>query len=223
MIRVLILGLTMLPLLATGQVDKEVWLINGPKYLGEGFKTYKLDFVFDGRNSFVDGSSVPVGGFRIGIEHERVNRIGIGFYGFSNDVERVDFVTPEDSLVGRANLDFSYASLYFERVLFFNPKWEWSGTVHVGTGRVNILGQNAEEKFTLVEEVPVNPLEFSSSGYHHMSWWLSVGAGVGYRFMLNTPQEIRATYESVVYLAKVKIRIGKAIRAIGNKDVKNEY
>lgn len=208
---------------AEAQLDKDVWLVNGWRHLGEGFKEYRVDFVLDGRNSFDEGTPVSVGGIRIGIEHHRVNRIGIGFYGLNQPVQKPAY-TSADTSASPVRFSLNYRTLYYERVLYFNPKWEWSGTLHLGAGEVEVVGREPDTgDWSGVEVVNVNPVELSSSGFYHLSWWLSVGFGAGYRWMLNTPEQIRPSYASTVYLAKVKLRIGKLVRRIGNKDVRNEY
>ena len=205
------------------QLNEEVWIIGGKKFLGDGFKEWKVDFVFDGRNSFADGEPIGVGGLRLGIEYFRVNRFGIGIYGLNQPVTRTNFMLGDANL-DVANFTLSYATLYYERVLFFNPKWEISGTLHAGRGEVTINARNPlTTEWGPYGRVEVRPFELSSSAYHHLSWWLSVGAGVGYRWMLETPSELRDIYSSTVYLVKVKVRIGRAIRSIVDKDAKNEY
>lgn len=205
------------------QPNREVWLISGNKYLGQGFKKWRLDVAFDGRNSFNEGNSVRVAGFRIGAEYLRVHRFGIGFYDLSAPA-RQEMYTNNDTTFGPANLTLSYRSLYYERILFFNPKWELSGTAHLASGNINV---NKPDEFTgrfrYFETVEVTPLELSTSAYHHLSWWLSAGLGIGYRWMLNTPEEMVPLYSSTVYLAKVKVRVGKAVRTLWNKDARYEY
>lgn len=205
------------------QLNEEVWIIGGKKFLGEGFKEWKIDFVFDGRNSFADGDPIPVGGVRLGIEYYRVNRFGVGLYGLNQPIGR-EMITLGDTLLGPSQFTLGYGTLYYERVLFFNPKWEVSGTIHLGRGDVFVRTVNPETN--VLEdygEIQVRPWELSTSVYHHLSWWLSFGGGVGYRWMGNTPPALRDIYTSTVYLVKVKIRIGKAIRSIWDKDAKNEY
>lgn len=215
--------LILLTLSVTAQPDRSVWIIGGKKFLGDGFKKWKMDFVFDGRNSFVDGVPAPVGGFRIGLEHLRVHRFGLGFYNHSESVDRPDF-TDEGASVGPVNFSLQYSSLYYERVLFFNRKWEVSGTGHLGRGIVTVNEFDIkQDEWSLYDEVDVSPIELSTSTYYHLTWWFSVGGGIGYRWMLNTPAEIRPTYESTVYLVKAKVRIGKMVRAVFNRNAKDEY
>lgn len=205
------------------QLNEEVWTLAGKQYLGEGFKRWKFDVVFDGRNSIANGKPVNIGGLRIGLEYKRVHRFGVGIYNFTEALSLPTY-NNGDTIVSPTRLTFGYGSLYYERVLILHRKWEVSGTVHLGRGNVLINYFDTKSgEWTRLENREVRPLELSASGYHHLSWWLSAGLGIGHRWMLETPAELRTLYNSTVYLAKVKIRVGKAIRAIGNKNVKNEY
>lgn len=209
--------------MALAQPNRDVWTIPGKVYLGEGFREWKVDASFDGRNSFSQGSTVRVGGVRLGIEYLRVNRFGIGFYDLSAEVRQESYTSPDTSF-SPASLTLSYRSFYFERVLLLDRKWELSATAHLAAGDVIV---NTTNRFTgLFEEyerLDVNPVELSASAYHHLAWWLSAGLGVGHRWMLNTPEEIVPLYNSTVFIAKVKIRVGKAVRSIWDKDARNEY
>lgn len=205
------------------QLNEEVWLITGNKMLGKGFKKWRFDGSFDGRNSFSDGETVRVAGLRMGVEYKRIHRFGIGFYDLAAPVNQKIYQTP-DTLFSPASLTLSYRSFYYERVLYFDPKWEFSGTAHLAQG--DIIVSNTDQftgLFTEYERLEVTPIELSASGYHHLTWWLSAGLGVGYRWMLNTPEEIAPLYSSTVYLAKVKLRIGKVMRSLWDKEAKYEY
>lgn len=218
-----LIAFILISLSLAAQPDRSVWIIGGKKYLGEGFRKWKMDFVFDGRNSFVNGSPAPVGGLRMGLEHLRVHRFGLGFYNLSEPVDRPIF-TDEGSTIGPVHFTLQYSSIYYERVLFFNKKWEISGTGHLGRGVVTVNEFDIkQDEWSLYDEVDVSPVELSTSTYYHLTWWFSVGGGIGYRWMLNTPAEIRPTYESTVYLVKVKVRLGKMVRTVFNRNAKDEY
>ncbi|MFM1932714.1 MAG: hypothetical protein RL226_2017 [Bacteroidota bacterium] len=205
------------------QLNEEVWTITGKKFLGEGFRKWKFDIVFDGRRSFANGETVSIGGLRMGLEYKRVHRFGVGIYQFTEDIV-VPMYTTTDTAVSPARFIFGYGSLYYERVLYLHPKWEISATGHLGRGNINIDFFNTKDGYwERLETRDVRPIELSTSAYHHLSWWLSAGLGVGYRWMFDTPPNLRGLYSSTVYLAKVKIRVGKAIRRIGNEKVKYEY
>lgn len=207
----------------SAQLNEEVWLISGHKHLGDGFKKWKFDGTFDGRNSFSENRTVRVGGIRLGLEYKRIHRFGIGFYDLSAPVRKERYESPDTSFAP-ASLTLSYRSFYYERVLYFDPKWELSGTAHLAMGDVIVNRPNPiSGRFEEYETVEVNPVELSASAYHHLSWWLSAGLGLGHRWMLNTPDTMVPLYNSTVFIAKVKLRLGKALRTIWDDGAKHEY
>lgn len=213
----------LLTLAGFAQLNEEVWLINGRKHLGDGFVKWKFDGTFDGRNSFSENRTVRVGGIRLGMEYKRIHRFGIGFYVLSAPVRKERY-TSADTSFSPASLTLSYRSFYYERVLYLDPKWELSATGHLAVGDVVVSRPNPTSGlFEEYERVEVSPIELSASAYHHLSWWLSAGLGVGHRWMLNTPETMVPLYNSTVFIAKVKLRIGKAFRSIWDDGAKYEY
>ncbi|MFT4778578.1 MAG: hypothetical protein ACJAU0_001801 [Flavobacteriales bacterium] len=208
---------------AVAQLNESVWVLGGDKFLGKGFRKWKFDLVLDGRNTFDDGNPVRIAGLRMGMEYKRVHRFGIGFYGLS-ELSRDNFQSSEGEFVP-AKLKFDYNSIYYERVLFFSKRWEVSGTAHFGAGQIKVSYDNPKETGVTVIEDPIEAriMELSASTYFHLTWWFSIGAGVGHRWTGQTPSELGNIYDSTVYLAKAKLRFGKMLRAIRNKEVKYEY
>ncbi len=220
---ILILLASVCSVSAVAQLNESVWILGGDKFLGKGFRKWKFDMVLDGRNSFDDGNPVRVAGLRLGLEYKRVHRFGVGVYGLS-ELTRDNFQTFEGEYV-TAQLKFDYNSIYYERVLFFSKRWEISGTAHLGAGQIKVSYDNPKDSTQrfIGEPIEARIMELSASTYFHLTWWFSVGAGVGHRWTGQTPTELGNIYDSTVYLAKAKFRFGKMLRAIGNKQVKYEY
>lgn len=219
----IIILLAFAPFAGWSQLNESVWILGGDKFLGQGFRKWKFDAVLDGRNSFDDGSPVRVGGLRLGLEFKRVHRFGIGFYGLS-EIERDNFQTLDNGIVP-ARLKLDYSTFYYERVLYFSRRWEISGTAHLGSGQIKISYNDPKDSTLTFNEQPIDIriLETSVSAYYHITWWFSIGGGVGHRWIEDTPVELGNIYDSTVYLVKAKFRFGKMLRAIRNKQVKNEY
>ncbi|NNE55630.1 MAG: hypothetical protein HKN32_06395, partial [Flavobacteriales bacterium] len=99
-----------------------------------------------------------------------------------------------------------------------------NAAVHLGNGNINatILNLPIDDP-RRNRTITVRPFELSTSGYYHVTWWLSAGGGVGYRYMRKTPPEARQAYNGFIYIAKLKIRFGKIVKSWFNEDVKNEY
>lgn len=200
-----------------------VWIVTGKRPLDGFFQKQKLDFVLDARQTLISNTQARIARLRIGIEYRRVHRFGFGFYGLGDGV-RLSSLYELDSTIVDATLNLSYVSAYYERVLFFNKKWEWSATVHVGRGEITgIYRKSGDSVFLTLPKQEVRPFEISTTAYYNLTWWCSLGTGIGYRFMRSTPEEIRPVYNAPVAIARVRIKLGKLVKSIWDENAKNEY
>ncbi len=205
------------------QLNKDIQLINGKKHLGKNFNKYKIGFSFDSRNTFVASKSAKLGGMKLGLYINRIHCIGLGIYGLNKPISASE-VPNVSATIYSSKVSFSYLSLFYERILYFNKKWEWSSAIHFGAGQLEIRYKiNQGEPYKRLPSIQTRPLEISTSVYHHLNYWVSLGAGIGYRYMRKTPQIYRPYFNGAIYLVKLKIRLFKLIKSIGNKEVKNEY
>lgn len=208
-----------------------VWIVTGKHELGPAYKRYKLDFALDARQTIIGTQRTKIGGIRIGLEYRRVHRIGIGFYGLRDGIlngisgaVELNGLPQIDSTITYAKLTMSYRSLYYERVMYFSRKLEWSLTSHYGIGK--ITGSYARLGSPTLETLPAQRLqilEFSSLCYYNLTYWISVGVGLGYRYVPAATREIREVYEAPIGLLRVRIKPGKLISSIWDKNTKYLY
>jgi hypothetical protein len=208
-----------------------VWIITGKRELGPAYRRYKLDFALDARQTIIGSQRTKIGGIRVGLEYRRVHRIGIGFYGLRDGIlngvsgaVELDGLPQIDSTITWAKLTMSYRSLYYERVMYFSRKLEWSLTAHYGLGK--IAGSYTRAGSANLETLPeqrMQLVEFSSLGYYNLTYWCSIGVGVGYRYVPSATREIRNVYEAPIGLLRVRIKPGKLISSIWDKNTKFLY
>lgn len=199
-----------------------VWTINGPTALDSRFKKWKFDFVLDARQTIVSNTVARLAGIRIGMEYRRVHRFGFGFYNFGDGVN-VNALNEISPFITVANLNLSYNSIFYERVMLFNPKWEVSLTGHLGNGTITGTYTLESGRTISLPTVRVRPLEISSTCYYNLTWWCSIGGGIGYRYMRQTPAEVRPIYNAPVAILRVRIKFGKLTKSIWNHDIKYTY
>jgi hypothetical protein len=181
----------------------------------------KPELILDGRRTLISEQGARLGGFRVGIEMNRVNRFGFGFYSFSKSV-RTTTLNEISSNIISADLELKYASIYYERVLLFTKKYEWSSTLHFGVGNVSGSYTYADGSVGNYEE-PLQLTEISTTLFRHLTYFMSIGAGVGYRQTRNAPEELLPIYNAPVFLVKLRFQPIKAVRGIWNKDIRNRY
>jgi len=207
----------------TWEYKDTVWLVSGWKPISYPYKKWKIDLIFDARATLISNTAARLGGFRIGMEHRRVHRFGVGFYGIANEVI-VTSLKEVDAEIDTARLNLSYTTIFYERVYYFSKRWELSSAIHAGTGKISgsyhLKGAN---EYQDLPRQRVYPVEISTSGYYNITWWLSVGGGVGYRFLRDTPNEAGLVYSAPVSIAKIKFKFFKLLKSIPNSDVKDEY
>jgi hypothetical protein len=181
----------------------------------------KPELILDGRRTLISEQGARLGGFRVGLEMNRVNRFGFGFYSFSKSV-RTTTLNEISSNIISADLELKYASIYYERVLLFTKKYEWSSTLHFGVGNVSGSYTYADGSVGNYEE-PLQLTEISTTLFRHLTYFMSIGAGVGYRQTRNAPEELLPIYNAPVFLVKLRFQPIKAVRGIWNKDIRNRY
>jgi hypothetical protein len=181
----------------------------------------KPELILDGRLTLVSNEGARLGGIRIGVEMNRVNRFGLGFYSFSNGVQTESLNEISSNIVS-ANLELNYASAYYERVWLFTKKYEWSSTIHLGIGNVSGSYTYANGSIGNYNEL-VQLSELSTTFYRHLTYFMSVGGGIGYRQTRNAPEELLPIYNAPVFLVKLRFQPIKAVRGIWNKDIRKRY
>jgi len=199
-----------------------VWIVTGKRALDDRYKKRKFDFGFDARQTLVSSAQARLAGFRIGIEYRRVHRFGLGFYNLGEGV-RLNSLVEVSPNIDQAEMRLRYTSVYYERVLYFARKMEWSATSHFGIG--NISGSYRYRGTGVVQNFSrtVYPVEVSSSFYYHLTYFMSVGFGLGYRYVPAAPLELRPIYNAPIAIVRVRIRMIKMVRGIFNEKVRTAY
>jgi hypothetical protein len=199
-----------------------VWTVKGPTYLDKRYKKWKVDLSLDARQTLVSNTRTRIGGLRVGLEHRRVHRFGIGIYAL-DDEQGIGSLREVDERIEDATVSLAYASLFYERVMYFSKRWEWSLTGHLGrgviTGRYRIPGELADREY--MKEIRL--LEGSTTLYYHVFYFMSIGTGIGYRYITGAPDELQPVYNAPVAIARLRIRLFKMTVGIFNKDVRTAY
>lgn len=187
----------------------------------------KLQFIFsfDSRRSFFLGQGGKIAGLRIGMGINHMHRFGIGSYGLNRDIiiPDVPLTVPVDS--GADYLDtldvhfnFGYASLFYERVLLRNRKWELAVPFHFGGGRIRASFTDSAGVVHQPIDKRVSLWEVSVTGQYNILSWFAVGTGVGYRGMLVNEDLVRRSWRGPIYIVKAKVMIFELYRALFKKN-----
>lgn len=188
-------------LLNAGVIEQDT--IPGKKHLG------KLISNFDSRYSFIDKETVKINGIKLGMEWNERWRTGLGIYFLSNR-----FNKPEDavaSLPGKqiANLRFRYFVLYGEYIFLQNRKWEISAPMQAGMGTLYYKYKDETGQQIKTDRQLIYLAEPSVAAHYKIFYWLGIGAGAGYRQVLNPDSSLAHDLDEPIYYGKVKLFLGE--------------
>lgn len=166
---------------------------------------------------------IQIMGMRIGAEIRERHRFGFGVYRLSNRTPvsipvRVPAIEGQPAHETDASLDFRYAGVFYEYVFFENYNWEWAAGMNYGVGTSDISFLTPEGRlrvrngnFALLEPTIGTTYTFSRVR------WLGLGAGLGYRHLVAKDSNVRLQTDAPIYILKVKIFLGEAIRSAFKK------
>jgi len=155
-------------------------------------------------------------GLKLGVEFYKRVRMGFGFYE-NNGFYRMSNPLLIDSIAQTAH--FSYSTFFTEVVFYRSYRWELSATGAVGGGNLEVkdltigptLGGASKEM--LHQNIKVRDVAVNAQ--FKIIPWLGVGAGVGYRNVLNIQDEyLKDTYSAPYLDFKLKIFLGYAVKSI---------
>jgi hypothetical protein len=201
----------------------EVWIIGGQKKLLPYQNKLKPDFSFDARRTLFENRWIVVGGLKFGVEYKRIHRVGIGTYFLNSRIfdEDIEIILEANKI----EYDFEYSTVYYDRVLFFNKKWEVGTTLHLGGGKIRTFYQselNPNER----NRGPV--LDFSvgeivSYAEYNLFYWLGLSAGVGYRGVFGLDYGLGDDFSSAIFVVNLRLNLIKLVRSYFDESVKDEF
>ncbi len=221
---IIILGLcSCLSVKAQFGQDSTVMILGGACKLLPYQNKIKPNFSLDARRTLFHKKWIAVGGIRLGLEYRRIHRVGIGIYFLNTRLFDRDFDLPIEA--DRLEYDFKYTSVFYERVLYFNRKWETGATLHLGGGKIGVDVQSLENpnEQNRYGDIDFSMAELSVYGEYHITYWVGVGAGFGYRFVAGANRDLRNDFSSPIFVANVQLKFLKLARSYFDESVKNEF
>lgn len=205
-----------------GQGD-EVWIIGGEKKLENYQNKLRPDFSFDARRTLFEQRWIAVGGVKFGVEYRRVHRLGIGIYFLNTRIfdEDIELILEANKI----EYDFNYSTLYYDRVFYFDPKWEFGSTLHLGGGRISTFYQNQDNpnERNRGPELDFSLAELVVYGEYNLLYWFGVSAGLGYRSVFGLEYGLAGDFSSPIFVANLRMNLLKLARSYFDESVKDEY
>jgi hypothetical protein len=166
-------------------------------------KKWTFAFQLDNRFSSIRNQEITVFGAKVGFQFKKLTRFGLGSSFIINPVY-LDYFNKKINQQETNKISFWYFSVFNDWILYKNSKWECFVTEQIGYGKPSYVKEVNDD---IVSDVNVDLYvnELSGQVNYKFSSWIGVGAGFGYRSLLNKKSILTSTFDAPIYIAKVII------------------
>ena len=188
-------------------------------------KKAKLYFAFDASRSFLAEPNVKFNGLKLGVELQEKHRLGIAFYGLSEQVrfkgrlDRNEYPTATDTLF----FNFNYLSVFYDYVWLRTKRWELTSPIHLGSGNIELSYRDTARTNQRYLSTSALMVGFGGSAQFKVFRWFALGTGAGYRQMLTRDENIGKSLNAPYYQFQIKILIGELYRMAFRRNEIDEW
>jgi len=177
---------------------------------------WKVSFQLDNRFSSIHGNEVTVFGGKIGLQYKKLFRFGLGAGSIMNPVY-VDYFNRKLNTQETNKINFWYFSFFNDWILYKGKKWEILLTEQIGYGRPKFIKEIGND---IIGDADVDLYinEISGQINYKITPWFGVGAGAGYRALLNNNPHLDKIFNSPIYIAKIIIYPGAILNSMTHQD-----
>lgn len=171
---------------------------------------FKVLFNFDFRRTQVNAEAVRFYGFRLGAQRGK-DIIALGFYGLGDPF--IEQAVDLGELGTREVVtDFDYTGLSYERLLVDVKRWQIGVPISLGLGSYRRSYRADDGALIAYSTNELVPIELSLHTDYNVFWWLFIGVGGGYRYVLAADKEATVTLSDWTYYFKAGIRFGEIVK-----------
>ena len=164
---------------------------------------YKFNFQLDNRLSSIRNNTITLFGAKVGLQYKNLTRFGAGVSFILNPVE-ISYINKKTKLEETNTINFWYASLFNDWILYKNNKWECFVTEQIGFGKPTFVREVGSEIVNDIA-VPIFVNEISAQVNYKVFSWAGIGAGFGYRNLWNGDTRLKNTLNAPIYIIKIII------------------
>lgn len=222
LLRILLLVLLLAPAITFAAGER------GPRHLGlrglwsqrdssSSFYTprhRRIVFQFDTRYSLVSSQRAVINGLKLGVEWRSRFRAGVGLYVLSPTTQVNVKPGPDWPNGTKAEASFRYFAIYGEYVLRANPRWEISLPVQAGVGRYWVQYTDPDGLRSRSTSQRIFLLEPTIAAQMRIFRWAGVGAGTGWRQVLNDQLPPAQSINGPIFYFRVKLYLGDLVRTV---------
>lgn len=172
-------------------------------YAQEVQKKWSFAFQLDNRFSSIRNQKITVFGTKIGFQYKKLTRFGMGSSFIINPVY-LNYFNKKTNQEETNKISFWYFSFFNDWILYKNNNWELFLTEQLGYGKPSLIKEVNDD---VISDVNVNLYvnEFSVQVNYKFTSWFGIGAGFGYRSLLNKKSVLSNTFDAPIYIAKLII------------------
>lgn len=166
-------------------------------------KKWKFAFQLDNRFSSIRNTDITIFGAKVGLQYKNLTRFGVGASFIVNPVT-IEYFNKKLKVQETNVLNFWYLSFFNDWILYKSNHWECFLTEQMGTGNPSLKREVNDE---VVANINVRLLlnEISGQVNYKINNWIGVGAGIGYRNILNNNPQLKNNFDAPIYIAKIII------------------
>ncbi len=166
-------------------------------------KKWKFAFQFDNRFSSIRKKDITIFGAKAGVQYKNLTRFGIGTSFILNQVS-IEYFNKKLKVQEINTLNFWYISIFNDWILYKSSHWECFVTEQIGFGKPSFVKEVNDE---IVNDINVGLLvnEISGQVNYKINDWIGLGAGIGYRNVLNKNSQLKNTFDAPIYIIKLII------------------
>lgn len=180
------------------------FLFSISNFAQEVTKKWTFAFQLDNRFSSIRNQEITVFGAKIGFQYKKLTRVGLGSSFIINPVY-INYFNKKINKEETNKINFWYFSVFNDWILYKNKKWECFLTEQIGYGKPSFIKEINDDVISDVSiDLYVN--EISGQVNYKFTSWIGVGAGFGYRSLLNNKSVLKTTFDSPIYIAKIIIQ-----------------
>lgn len=166
----------------------------------------KLVVKLDIRGSFVNNRNVRIMGAKVGLEHGRRFQYGLGYSFLYTPVERVRDLPG----IGATSLRLrvGYISPYVDYAFYQRGPWEVRLPVQFGIGGASTIYRDATGRKQRYQRTGLLIYEPAMTVQYRFLKYLGVGAGWGFRLVLQTGDKLGENLNAPIYTFGLRVFFG---------------
>ncbi|MFK7048390.1 MULTISPECIES: hypothetical protein [Flavobacterium] len=164
-------------------------------------KKYRFIFQMDNRLSSLRDNQISILGAKIGFQYKNKFRFGVGTSFILSPV-KITYINKRTQLINDNKVSLWYGSLFTDWIFYKNPKWECFLTEQIGFGKPSFV-REINDDIVRNTNISLYVNEISGQANYKILKWIGLGAGIGYRNILNSKAALKTTFDAPIYIGKI--------------------